>query len=220
MQKAPLSIGIVLAFLPIAAASVAAPTCGEIYPGAKIGPPPEWNFWGYGSACYVRWVPKDDLDRERLLAQCQNTTGARFVHFEINSEIGDTLCLFKIPGTNPSALPEGEAHMVVPGSKPHNVTSAKASDGNHLTAKPTQSSREKTHKTRAPTKTRITAVKKKRVRVKPTASHTEQQLHSRKRVRSDKQIASSRTEIGVNGSPFLLKPVSSACFVSVHKCKP
>lgn len=214
MQKVPLSIGIILTFLPIAAASVAAPTCDEIYRGAKIGPPPGWNFWGYGLACYVRWIPKDDRDRERLSAQCQNTTGARFVHFEINSEIGDALCLFKITGINPSDLPQVDAHTVLPDSKPHNVTSAKASNGNHRIAKLTRSNREQAPRPRAATKTKITAVKKKRVRVKPTASYIEQHAHS------NKQPASSRTEIRVTGSPFLFKPASSACFVSVHKCKP
>ena len=229
MQRAPLSIGIILGSLTVAATTVGATTCGEIYPGAKIGPPPDWNFWAYGSACYVHWVPKDALDQVRLLGQCQNTIGARFVHFEINSEMGDTLCLFKIPGMNPSASTEAEAPPVVPEAEPHkSVTLAKVSEDIQPSAKTRRPSRDKTHGKRTPRKTKntaarktkILAAKKNGVQVRPTSSHIEQQPRLQRRIRSGEQIASSRTDIRINGSPFLLKPVSSACFVSVHNCKP
>src|SRR5688572_10855203 len=84
----------------------AAAQCDEIYPGAQIGPPPEWTFWGDGSACFVRWFSKDVNDQERLLAQCRNTAGARFVDFELDKETGRGICLFKILDITRPAVPE------------------------------------------------------------------------------------------------------------------
>lgn len=77
--------------------------CSDIYPGAEIGPPPEWTFWGDGSACYVRWTPETSQHEDKLLEQCRNTSGARFVHFERDIGAGHSICLFKILGlTAPS----------------------------------------------------------------------------------------------------------------------
>jgi hypothetical protein len=80
--------------------------CSDIYPGAEIGPPPEWTFWGDGSACYVRWTPETSQHEDKLLEQCRNTSGARFVHFERDKGAGHSICLFKILGlTAPSKEP-------------------------------------------------------------------------------------------------------------------
>jgi hypothetical protein len=98
-----------IALLPTPA--VAAPAqCSDIYPGAEIGPPPEWTFWGDGSACYVRWTPETSQHEDKLLEQCRNTSGARFVHFERDKGAGHSICLFKIlgliaPSKEPNPLP-------------------------------------------------------------------------------------------------------------------
>ena len=88
----------------------AAAQCTDIYPGAEIGPPPEWTFWGDGSACYVRWVPETSQHEDKLLEQCRNTSGARFIHFERDKGAGHSICLFKIlgliaPSKEPNPLP-------------------------------------------------------------------------------------------------------------------
>jgi hypothetical protein len=78
--------------------------CGDVYDGAKVGPPPEWSFWADGSACFVRWVPDDDSHEERLLERCQNTPGARFVHFERRKTNGHSICIFKVLDSEPGEL--------------------------------------------------------------------------------------------------------------------
>jgi hypothetical protein len=73
----------------------AAAQCSDIYPGAEIGPPPEWRFWRDGSACFVRWVSQDAEHEERLSSRCRETVGARFVHFERDRGVGHSICIFK-----------------------------------------------------------------------------------------------------------------------------
>jgi hypothetical protein len=75
----------------------AAAQCNDIYPRAEMGPPPEWTFWGDGSACFVRWVPQDAAHEERLFSRCRETIGARFVHFERDKGVGHSICIFKVP---------------------------------------------------------------------------------------------------------------------------
>src|SRR5688500_16818635 len=75
---------------------VASAECGNVYPGARVGPPPEWTFWADGSACFVRWAIESPDQQEKLLEQCQNTPGARFVHFEAAKEGGQGICIFKV----------------------------------------------------------------------------------------------------------------------------
>ena len=76
----------------------AAAECQDIYADAKIGPPPGWNFWDDGSACYVIWQSKTLKEREKLHQECRNTRQARYIHFEnlINSD--QSVCIFKIVG--------------------------------------------------------------------------------------------------------------------------
>lgn len=80
----------------LAHGQAAAAECSEVYPDAQVGPPPEWKFWGDGSACFVRWVPETPDHEDMLLAQCRETAGARFVHFERDSGAGHSICIFKI----------------------------------------------------------------------------------------------------------------------------
>lgn len=74
----------------------AAAECGDIYPGARVGPPPEWTFWADGSACFVRWEVDSPSREEELLEQCRNTPGARFVSFEPAKNGGQSICIFKL----------------------------------------------------------------------------------------------------------------------------
>src|SRR5687767_13936924 len=76
--------------------TAAATQCSDIYPGAKIGPPPEWTFWGDGSACFVRWAVDSSGDEEKLFERCRSTPGSRFVHFERNKGTGQSICIFRI----------------------------------------------------------------------------------------------------------------------------
>lgn len=87
-----------LCFAPMQGQAAAA-ECSDIYPNAQVGPPPEWGFWGDGSACYVRWVPETRDGEDMLYAQCRDTLGARFVHFERDSGAGHSICIFKIVDT-------------------------------------------------------------------------------------------------------------------------
>jgi hypothetical protein len=77
----------------------AAAECSDIYPNAQVGPPPEWTFWADGSACFVRWVPETRDREDMLYAQCRDTLGARFVHFERDRGAGHSICVFKIVDT-------------------------------------------------------------------------------------------------------------------------
>ncbi len=70
--------------------------CDEVYPGARVGPPPEWKFWGDGSACFVRWAAQSPEHEERLLARCRETSGVRFIHFERDKGVGHSICIFKL----------------------------------------------------------------------------------------------------------------------------
>jgi len=85
-------------FLALLHGPAAAAQCSDVYPGAQMGPPPEWAFWGDGSACFVRWVSDSPQHEERLLARCRETVGARFVHFEPDKGVGHNICIFKIVG--------------------------------------------------------------------------------------------------------------------------
>ena len=78
------------------ARGVASAECGDVYPGARVGPPPEWTFWADGSACFVRWAVESPDQHEQLLEQCQNTPGARFVHFEPARDGSQSICIFKV----------------------------------------------------------------------------------------------------------------------------
>jgi hypothetical protein len=92
--------------------------CGDVYEGAKVGPPPEWSFWADGSACFVRWVPDDDSHEERLVERCQNTPGARFVHFERRKGSGHSICIFKVLNSEPDeTLAQQSEPMLVEGGK-------------------------------------------------------------------------------------------------------
>jgi hypothetical protein len=90
----------------------AAALCSDIYPGAEIGPPPEWTFWGDGAACFVRWAPQDAVHEERLFSQCRETVGARFVHFERDTGAGHSICIFKVPGVRSASKGEEANGMV------------------------------------------------------------------------------------------------------------
>jgi hypothetical protein len=74
----------------------AAAECGDIYAGARVGPPPEWTFWADGSACFVRWQVEGPDHEAKLMEQCRNTPGARFVDFEPAGQDNQSICIFKI----------------------------------------------------------------------------------------------------------------------------
>src|SRR5262245_44883072 len=74
----------------------AAAECGDIYHGARVGPPPEWTFWADGAACFVRWPVESPEQESKLMEQCQNTPGARFVDFEPAGQGSQSICIFKI----------------------------------------------------------------------------------------------------------------------------
>ena len=78
----------------IAQEAGAATQCNDVYPGARIGPPPEWIFWADGSACFVRWQVSGPVNE--LLERCRSTRGVRFVHFEHTKGSEQSLCIFKI----------------------------------------------------------------------------------------------------------------------------
>jgi hypothetical protein len=78
------------------AGHAAAAECGDVYAGARVGPPPEWTFWADGAACFVRWPVENPGREDELLEQCRNTPGARFVHFEPAGKNGQSICIFKI----------------------------------------------------------------------------------------------------------------------------
>jgi hypothetical protein len=104
MDSAPrIALTSLLALLSLGLASPpAAAKCGDIYPGALQGPPPEWNFWADGSACYVRWKA-DGGDESQLASRCRNMQGVRFVYFEPDSGAG-SICVFKL--LNPPSADE------------------------------------------------------------------------------------------------------------------
>lgn len=77
--------------------------CSDIYPGAMVGPPPEWTFWGDGQACFVRWVPETPEHQDELFERCRNTPDSRFVHFERDQGSGHSICLFKLLDLTPAA---------------------------------------------------------------------------------------------------------------------
>jgi hypothetical protein len=91
-----LFIAIVTLGAGLFAGSAEATRCDDIYPGGRIGPPPEWTFWGDGSACFVRWVPINRAHEEQLWERCRTTFGARFVHFEPNKGTGHSICIYKV----------------------------------------------------------------------------------------------------------------------------
>lgn len=80
-------------------AQAQAAQCSDIYPDARVGPPPEWTFWGDGSACFVRWDAQKGSETA-LLEQCQKTPNARFVHFEPDNGEGRSICIFKLLGAD------------------------------------------------------------------------------------------------------------------------
>lgn len=109
------------------ARDVAAAECSDVYAGARVGPPPEWTFWADGAACFVRWSIESPGQEDKLLEQCRNTPGARFVHFEPARKSGQSICIFKIldvqtaeaaeaAGASPPV--EADPAVVVPNSQP------------------------------------------------------------------------------------------------------
>jgi hypothetical protein len=85
----------------------AAAECGDVYPGARVGPPPEWTFWADGAACFVRWQAESPDQEAKLLEKCRNTPGARFVDFEPAGKGEQSICIFKILDTQTAEASEG-----------------------------------------------------------------------------------------------------------------
>jgi hypothetical protein len=114
MRVAPRSLFICISILGLGLVPGAATAteCDDIYPGARIGPPPEWTFWGDGSACFVRWEPQNPDHEERLLAQCRDTQGARFVHFEPDKGAGHSICIFKVPSITQAFVSKSRDELV------------------------------------------------------------------------------------------------------------
>jgi hypothetical protein len=213
----------VIGILVFGSGNAGATECDDIFPGAQRGPPHEWTFWGDGSACFVRWISKDANDQERLLAQCRNTAGARFVDFELDKETGVGICLFKILDIKRPLIP-GASDPVKPALDDRNTAeqlpgldrvrpAAKAKTQAKAPAvdkKPIAKLRKKV----------VATTKKNMIRVRPTSIQIEQRSAPPQSAGRKEQSESRRTKLRVNGTPFLLKPASSQCFLSVHLCKP
>src|SRR5688572_8171368 len=115
----------------------AAAQCSDVYPGARIGPPPEWTFWGDGSACFVRWPAGGLGDEAKLLERCRSTPGSRFVHFERSKGTGQSICIFKIldmatPATPSTAASEDEEKALAPPESEPDVTAPRELASSHL----------------------------------------------------------------------------------------
>jgi hypothetical protein len=87
--------------LGFSAGPTEASQCSDVYPDARQGPPPEWTFWADGSACYIRWKTNNSVEEEALIAQCRDTPGVRFIHFERDSGTG-SICIFKLLNSEPA----------------------------------------------------------------------------------------------------------------------
>src|SRR6185503_10012356 len=62
----------------------AAAVCSDVYPNALQGPPPDWQAWDFGSACYTRWRLSAAEEEQALAARCRETPGAKYLLFEQN----------------------------------------------------------------------------------------------------------------------------------------
>jgi hypothetical protein len=74
----------------------AAATCGDIYSNALQGPPPDWEAWDFGSACYTRWRVSGPDEEQALAVRCRETPGAGYLLFEVNKAKGQATCVFEI----------------------------------------------------------------------------------------------------------------------------
>jgi hypothetical protein len=86
-------VALCLGFIPGPAA--AAP-CGDIYPNAMQGPPPDWAGWDFGTACFTRWRVSAPDEEQALALRCRETPGARYLLFEENKATGQATCIFEI----------------------------------------------------------------------------------------------------------------------------
>jgi hypothetical protein len=77
----------------------AAAVCSDIYPNALQGPPPDWQGWDFGSACYTRWRLSAAEEEQALAARCRETPGAKYLLFEQNKATGQATCVFEIAQT-------------------------------------------------------------------------------------------------------------------------
>lgn len=113
MRRILLSCSLLLLCSHLVQGTTAATQCGDVYPDAKIGPPPEWTFWADGSACFIRWAIASPSDEDKLRDRCRSTPGSRFVHFERTKGTGQSICIFKIldmatPVQSASSTPASE----------------------------------------------------------------------------------------------------------------
>jgi hypothetical protein len=112
--------------LGLTAGSSKASQCSDVYPDARRGPPPEWTFWADGSACYVRWAANEELDEKALIAQCRNTPGVRFVHFEPDNGAGHSICIFKLLNAQPASdetISDDQTHVEAAAGLDHGLHS-------------------------------------------------------------------------------------------------
>ena len=70
-------VALCLGLIPGPAA--AATTCSDIYPNAMQGPPPDWEAWDFGSACFTRWRVSAPDEEQALALRCRETPGARYL---------------------------------------------------------------------------------------------------------------------------------------------
>jgi hypothetical protein len=102
-------VALCLGIIPGPAA--AATTCSDIYPNAMQGPPPDWEAWDFGSACFTRWRVSAPEEEQALALRCRETPGARYLLFEENKTTGQATCIFEI-------APSTAALESVPSSAP------------------------------------------------------------------------------------------------------
>ena len=95
-------VALCLGFIPGPAAAAA---CSDIYPNALQGPPPDWQAWDFGSACYTRWRVSSAQEEQALGARCRETAGARYLLFEQNRGTGQATCIFEIAQSSAALEP-------------------------------------------------------------------------------------------------------------------
>jgi hypothetical protein len=93
--------------------------CSAIYPNARQGPPPDWEAWDFGTACYTRWRVSAAEEEQALAARCRETPGARYLLFEQDNAAGHATCIFEIAGSTavlqpsqPSAQEEQQSNQL------------------------------------------------------------------------------------------------------------
>src|SRR5829696_2175155 len=84
-------VALCLGFIP---GPASAASCIDLYSNALQGPPPDWETWDFGSACYTRWRVSAPDEEQALAVRCRETPGAGYLLFEVNKAKGQATCIF------------------------------------------------------------------------------------------------------------------------------